>query len=488
MAKQAGKTRFRNSYRVAMVGAFAMVAAITAAITILVVAIVFSAYFTSYTTDNMKTVANFAAERISDEYSYVRAMGSVNYNMVMDNLQLSQDAGLMVLDDEGNTVYNSSVVEGRSGSQGDGPSSASQVAIAAVMYGDEEVGSVRIWMYGSDALMSKLDIAFRDNTYEALLMAGAAAIILATLIGLLFSKTLIHPVRKIAVAAQEISEGNLSARTGLSGYNELAQLGEQFDKMAESIEKDRQMEMRLTSDVAHELRTPLMAIQATVEAMIDGVYETDSEHLAMVDSEVRRLSRLVDALLKLTRLERRAQPMNEEVNDLGKLVEAVVASHEVLIQDSGLQIKAHIQGDVKALCDRDMIKQAVANLISNAVRYTSEGGRIDVLVHERDGWAMIDVSDTGIGLTPEEEKMVFERFWRADSDRGRKSGGLGIGLSVVKEIVSQHRGQIKVKGEKGVGSTFTIMMPAYDEEASRKQARAAMRSFETRQRGQRQQK
>lgn len=484
MANQAGKTRLRNSYRVALVGAFAMVAAITAAITILVVAIVFGAYFASYTTDNMKAVANFAAERVSDEYSYVRSMGSVNYNMVMENLQLSQDAGVMVLDADGNTMYNSSEANGQAGTQGDGPSSASQVAIAAVMYGDEEVGSVRIWMYGSDALMNKLDIAFRDNTYEALFMAGAVAIILATLIGLLFSKTLIHPVRKISAAAQKISEGDFSARTGLSGRNELAQLGEQFDTMADSIERDRQMEMRLTSDVAHELRTPLMAIQATVEAMIDGVYETDSEHLAMVDSEVRRLSRLVDALLKLTRLERRSQPMNEEVNDVGKIVEAVVASHEVLIQDSGLQIKAHIKGTVKALCDRDMIKQAVANLISNAVRYTPEGGRIDVLVHESDGWAEIDVSDTGIGLTPEEEKMVFERFWRADSDRGRKSGGLGIGLSVVKEIVSQHKGQLKVKGEKGVGSTFTIMIPAYDEEAARKQARAAMRSFEMRQRHQ----
>lgn len=484
MATQAGKTRLRNSYRVAMVGAFAMVAAITAAFTIIVVAIVFGAYFTSYTTDNMKSVANFAAERISDEYSYVRSMGSVNYNMVMDNLQLSQEAGLMVLDAEGNTMYNSSDEGGKPGVKGDGPSSASQVAIAAVMYGEDEVGSVRIWMYGSDALMSKLDIAFRDNTYEALLMAGAVAIIFATLIGLLFSKTLIHPVRKISVAAQKISEGDFSARTGLAGRNELAQLGEQFDAMADSIEKDRQMEMRLTSDVAHELRTPLMAIQATVEAMIDGVYETDSEHLAMVDSEVRRLSRLVDALLKLTRLERRSQPMNEEINDVGKIVEEVVASHEVLIQDSGLKIQAHIKGDVKALCDRDMIKQAVANLISNAVRYTPEGGRIDVMVREEDGWAMIDVSDTGIGLTPEEEKMVFSRFWRADSDRGRKSGGLGIGLSVVKEIVSQHKGQIKVKGEKGVGSTFTIMIPAYDEEASRKQARAAMRSFETRQRHQ----
>ncbi len=429
----------------------------------------------------MKAVANFAAERISEEYSYVRSMASVNYGLVMENLQLSEDAGLMVLDSEGNTLYDSSVVDGLTGAKGEGPSAASQVAIAAVTYGGQEVGSVRIWIYGSDVLMSRLDIAFRNNTYHALLMAGATSVIVATLIGLWSSRSLIRPVRKISEAAQEISEGNLSARTGMRGGNELSRLGEQFDAMAESIEKDRQMEMQLTSDVAHELRTPLMAIQATVEAMLDGVYDTDPEHLSLIESEVRRLSRLVDALLKLSRLERRSQPMNEEVCDIGELAEAVVVSHEMLVQDSGLSIESHAEGVVKAVCDKDMIKQAVANLVSNAVRYTPEGGRIDVVVRREDDWVAIDVSDTGIGLSPEEERMVFSRFWRADSDRGRKNGGLGIGLSVVKEIVGQHKGQIKAKGEKGVGSTFTIMIPAYDEEASRKQARAAIRAFEMRQ-------
>lgn len=482
MPQNEGKhRRFRNSYRASMMVAFAMVAAITAALTITVVALVFGAYFASYTSDNMKSVANFAAERISEEYSYVRSMASVNYGLVMENLQLSDDAGLMVLDSEGATLYDSSVGDGRSGAKGEGPSAASQVAIAPVTYGGQEVGSVRIWIYGSDVLMNRLDIAFRDNTYHALFMAGAASVIVATLVGLWFSRSLIRPVRKISAAAQEISEGNLSARTGMRGGNELFRLGEQFDAMAESIEKDRQMEMQLTSDVAHELRTPLMAIQATVEAMLDGVYDTDPEHLSLIESEVRRLSRLVDALLKLSRLERRSQPMNEEVCDIGELAEAVVVSHEMLVQDSGLKIEAHVEGTVKAVCDKDMIKQAVANLVSNAVRYTPEGGRIDVTVRRENGWAVIDVSDTGIGLSPEEEKMVFSRFWRADSDRGRKSGGLGIGLSVVKEIVSQHKGQIKVKGEKGVGSTFTIMLPAYDEEASRKQARAAIRAFGMRQ-------
>lgn len=481
MATSEGKRfSFRRTYRAYLVAAFGMVAAITGIIIIGVVAFVFNVYFTSYTSNNMEAVSEFTASRIADEYNYTRSLDSINYESLMQNLQINDEAGIMVLDARGNSVFDTSVHDGRIGGKGEGPSAASQVAIADIVNNNKVIGSVRIWIYGSDVLMNKLDYAFRNDTYQALVVAGLAAVLIATLIGLWFSQTLIKPIRKITNAASRISEGDLSARTGMKGRDEIGQLGATFDEMADSIEKDKEMEVRLTSDVAHELRTPLMAIQATVEAMLDGVYKADSEHLAMVDSEVRRLSRLVDALLKLTRLERRSQPLNEEINDMGEIVETIVASHEVFVEDSGLKIEAHVDGVVKSVCDKDMIRQAVANLVSNAVRYTPEGGRIDVYVHRDAEWAVIDVQDTGIGLTPEEEKMVFSRFWRADSDRGRSSGGLGIGLSVVKEIVSRHKGLIKVKGEKGVGSTFTIMLPAYDEEASRKQARAAIKRLESR--------
>ena len=143
--------------------------------------------------------------------------------------------------------------------------------------------------------------------------------------------------------------------------------------MADSIERDRELERRLTIDVAHELRTPLMAIQSTVEAMVDGVFAADEERLETVNSEVQRLSRLVDAILKLSRLESRSTPMKKEVVNVGELIAGIVATHEAFVADSGLTLKYEMEQGVRVLGDADMIRQATANLISNAVRYTSEG-------------------------------------------------------------------------------------------------------------------
>ena len=148
--------------------------------------------------------------------------------------------------------------------------------------------------------------------------------------------------------------------------------------MAESVEKDRELERRLTTDVAHELRTPLMAIQSTVEAMVDGVFEADQERLETVNSEVQRLGRLVSALLSLSRLENRSTPMKEEVVDVGELISSIVATHEAFVADSGLTLTYEMEKNVLVKGDADMIRQATANLISNAVRYTSEGGHITV--------------------------------------------------------------------------------------------------------------
>ena len=292
-------------------------------------------------------------------------------------------------------------------------------------------------------------------------LASILAIMLASILGFFFARTLVKPINRMTQTAKAIEGGDLKARTGLKGEDEISHLGETFDSMAESIEKDRELERRLTTDVAHELRTPLMAIQATVEAMVDGVFEPNEERLDAVNSEVLRLSRLVDALLKLSRLENRSTPMKEEVLDVGELVESIVTTHEPFSIDSGLSLNCEIHKNVLVKGDADMIRQATANLISNAVRYTPEGGTITLKVSHGELMANIVVEDTGIGLSPEEIKMVFSRLWRADSGRNRAQGGLGIGLAVVKEIVDRHHGWVQVEGKKGEGARFTMHLPLY---------------------------
>lgn len=501
--RRRGKRTWANlSYTTRLTLAFAFVAAMTALVAIGVLSFVWQQHFNTYTQENMQSLAESTAQRISEVYSETHTLRDPQVDAVAQYAEsLNSGMGVAVVDNStGRTVYDSSAVSidsqsGSSSGYSDGsrtlapPITASQQFTSAVIESDGvAVGSVRIWIYGSEALLTQADEQFRDNSYQAMEFAAVLAIVLASCIGFLFARNLVSPIQRIASTAKTIKEGDLTARTNIRGEDEIARLGETFDAMADSIERDRMLERRLTTDVAHELRTPLMAIQSTVEAMVDGVFEADAERLETVNSEVQRLSRLVDAILKLSRLENRSTPFKTEEVDVGELIEGIVSTHEAFVADSGLTLTYEKERDVRVRGDADMIRQATANLISNAVRYTPEGGAVMVRVFSEGDMACIAVRDTGIGLSPEEAKMVFSRFWRADAGRTRESGGLGIGLSVVKEIVDRHKGRVDVDGEKGKGACFTIKLPLYREEDKRAEQRQQQRQQKQQQKAQRQQR
>ena len=323
-----------------------------------------------------------------------------------------------------------------------------------------------------------------EDLYWGILAAGLIALVISIVLGLFVGSNIVTPVRKISKAAQQIKSGDFSARTGLHGDDELYRLGETFDEMAEVIERDRDLERQLIGDVAHELRTPIMAVQATVEAIQDGVFEADEQRLATLSAETRRLGRLVDALLHLNRLENGVTELHIENLDLSELMTDLAMTHEALAESVGLELSSSIEPRVLIEGDRDLISQATTNLISNAVRYTPDGGKINLLLERKNGNAHIAVTDTGIGISEEDLKRVFSRFWRADDARQSGTGGLGIGLSLVREVADQHRGDVSVDSVLGEGSTFSINIPLApndaslvtpDRSAARRAARAAKR-------------
>lgn len=477
----------RLSYTARVTISFALIAFMTAIVAMGVVSIVWEQHFRTYTYENMQSVAETTASQIATRYEKLGALTSYALQPAEYAVASTQGIGMQVVDSSNTIVFDSTVspsVSNGSGANSVAPSLApvqgkGSTARAAIVVSNEQVGSVRVWVNGSDTLLRSADAEFRARSYEAMVVASVIAIVLASLLGFLFARNLVRPIKRMTDTAKTLKEGDFTARTGLSGDDEISQLGETFDAMAESVERDRKLERRLTTDVAHELRTPLMAIQATVEAMVDGVFPTDEEHLMTVDSEVQRLSRLVDSLLKLSRLENRSNPMKQEIVNCGELIQTIITTHEAYVNEAGLKLIYKADDDAIVKGDPDMIRQATANLISNAVRYTPEGGSITVSVRRGEKMASIAVRDTGIGLTPEEARMVFSRFWRSDSGRNREKGGLGIGLSVVKEIVDRHHGWVQVDGRKNEGACFTINLPLYDErEERRRQAegRAQQRS------------
>lgn len=443
------------------------VSLITIISSVVVLSAVWNQHFQSYTRENVQRVADGTAAAIADGYEqsngdwYGGALSAATsasslYDSVY--LQVRTIDGTIVYDDRANDVLGSVDVK----------EDGSNVASAPIMVDGEKVGTVLVRVPGSETLLTKFDEDFRDKSYNAMIFAAVIALIIAMVMGAIFARTIAAPVKKITNAAKALKEGDYSARTGMTGSDEIARLGNMFDLMADSVESNRKLERRLVTDVAHELRTPLMAIQSTVEAMIDGVFKPDAERLETLNSEVQRLSRLVDALLKLSRLESRTKPIEQKKVDLTEMLSSVVQTHQAYIHDAGLNLEFEYDPHVYVFGDADLLRQATANLISNAVRYTPEGGTITIMARKGDLMGQIVVKDTGIGLTPEEAKLVFQRFWRADSGRARATGGLGIGLSVVKEIVEQHNGWVRVEGRPNEGASFTIYIPLYSENSRKR--------------------
>lgn len=453
-------------YASRIASAFALVALMTALIVVVMLAFSWNQSFEKYRRTSMETMAQSLSERTAALYI---ANGGWQYTTLTPIFEWVPMGGIRVriLDGHQNVRADSRGIGTPEGIERSGlfsrieemdPAPSQRVEVPILVSG-EKVGAIEVWALGDNALLSENDLTFRSASFFAVGIAAVFAVFLASMAGMLFSERLTEPIEAITRAAAALKGGDLSARTGMQGGGEIAELGMVFDEMADAIEKDRMLERRLTSDMAHELRTPLMAIQATVEAMQDGVLPVDEYNLATVSDETGRLSRLVDAILELTRLERGSLPFDMVDLDIGELVTGIVQMHEALVEAAGLKLHAATSQGLIVHGDPDRLTQAIGNLLSNAVRYTEEGGQVEVLVYCDGVNAKIDVSDTGIGIDPDDLERAFSRFWRADSARARTAGGLGIGLSVTKEIVDRHDGSITAQARPGGGTVFTMLLP-----------------------------
>lgn len=465
---EASKSGRTIGFRERVTLSFAVVAVSTTLLFVVVLTIVWNNQFSTYARATMTELAEQAASSLARIYDTRGYWSSAQLDTAATRAVGIADVGIQILDAHGMVIYDSTrITDGHTASVFEddfslAPDESKMVTEPIVSDTGSQVGTVRVWVYGSDPLLTQRDQDFRISSFEAIALAGLAAVLLSVFMGLVFSRALTRPVRVISQAAQRIKEGELSARTGISGADDLGQLGETFDEMAESIERDRELERRLTADVAHELRTPLMSILATVEAMQDEVLPCDQEHLALVSSETKRLSRLVDSMLRLSRLESGSVHLNIQPVDVVGFVRDIATSHQALLEDMGLQMAFEDKtpgGELTVELDRDTVTQAVTNIISNAMRYTPAPGTVTVRVRTADEGALISVSDTGIGIAPEDLDRVFGRFWRAEESRNRVAGGLGVGLAVTKEIVDRHHGRIDVESERGVGTTFSLYLP-----------------------------
>jgi len=276
----------------------------------------------------------------------------------------------------------------------------------------------------------------------------------ALLLSVVFSRMLTSPIKALTSAAARISGGDLRGRVETARRDEIGRLAEAFNRMAEALMTQESLRKKLTSNVAHELRTPLSAVRGELEGMIDGLIPAERENLKSLYDEIGRLRSVIDGIEDLSQVEASAMALKKRRLQLKPFLEAIVERYGPMFREKGVSLELLCEGGAAASADPDRLSQVVVNLLTNALKATPAGGSVRVKALSGEGGAALEVTDTGSGIAAEDLPHVFERFYRASE------GGLGIGLTIVKELVEAHGGRIEVRSEPGKGSAFTVSLPS----------------------------
>lgn len=278
------------------------------------------------------------------------------------------------------------------------------------------------------------------------------------------TKRVAEPLADVMAAADALAAGDLSARVAEPRKGRFRRLVRSFNRMAEELEAADERRRQLAADVAHELRTPLHIIQGNLEGILDDVYEPTPEHVEALLEEMRFLSRLVEDLRTLSLAEAGQLPLSLENVDPAELVTDVATTFSGPAQVVEIDLRTETDANLPELvADSQRLEQVLTNLVANALRHTPHGGVITLAAQHVDGCVRLVVSDTGVGIPPEELPHIFDRFWRGDRSRGHADGaGAGLGLAIARQLVEAHGGRITVESAVGQGSEFTVDLPVQD--------------------------
>jgi len=328
-------------------------------------------------------------------------------------------------------------------------------------------------MMGPSGMMGRgqavLQQAALERVNRAILIGGLLALVAAVIVGFFVFRAITRPIEQLTRAAHRLAQGDLSARVGVDdhpsrlGSDEISELGAAFNTMASTLQQSEQVRRDMTADIAHELRTPLAVMRGNLEALLDGVYPFDADHLTPVLNQVNLLTRLVEDLRTLALAEAGQLPLEKRSIDLAAFIQSALASFEAQAAAQQVTLRAELAPDLPAVeLDPDRMQQTIGILISNALRYTPPQGSITVAARFWQKGVTIEVADTGSGIAPEDLPHVFDRFYRADKSRARESGGSGLGLAIAKSLVEAHGGSITVRSEANTGSCFSVTLPIAD--------------------------
>ena len=298
----------------------------------------------------------------------------------------------------------------------------------------------------------------RVSLIRAVIGAAGLAAVLALLVALAVSRRITRPVIRLIESARAMGRGDRQARVGEvpGAPAELRELAVTFDQMADTLVAQEQLRRDLAADIAHELRTPVAVLQANTEALLDGVLAHTPEQTASLHEEVLRLGRMVEDLQTLAAAEAAALQLSLRPCDLAQIAAAAAEDWEASFAAARISFHRELE-PAPVLADPGRLHQVIGNLLSNALKFTPAGGRIEMLLSQADGQARLEVRDTGAGISPADQPHVFDRLWRGG--QATQISGSGIGLAAAAELTRAHQGTIELTSEPGIGSQFTLSLP-----------------------------
>ncbi|OGR00551.1 MAG: hypothetical protein A2505_01245 [Deltaproteobacteria bacterium RIFOXYD12_FULL_55_16] len=302
-------------------------------------------------------------------------------------------------------------------------------------------------------LQPQKELVFIDRSNRFLLFSLLALGGLAFVLSLVLSRRLTRPIKRLAAAAVAVSEGNLKTRVPVVGRDEIGKLAAMFNRMVQILETQEALRKKLLANTAHELRTPLGAMQGELEGMMDGLFPVDRQHLGSLLEETDRLKNILNAMEELAQAQASVLTLKKQHFELGKFLLQVVSRFRPAAQNKAVEFNVACEKGLIVYADPDLLTQVMLNLLSNALKATDRVGRVTVRAARQDAEVLLEIQDTGAGIRPEDLPFIFERFFKASE------GGFGLGLAIVKELMEAHGGRIEARSEYGKGSVFSLSLP-----------------------------
>jgi len=452
------KKMLRNNIRTKTAISFISIALLSIVVFSITVNILIINNFGIYLKQSSDNEFNNIASSIAEVYKETGDWNETG-NRIAHNLMMS-GYGIKVRDLKGNTVIKISSMFTMMGIEN---SRKTTTKTLPIMVNGRKAAYVDI-TYSGTMPMNKLDYKFLYDMNKYIAIITIVTIIIVLIISIYVSKYLTKPILNIARVASKLENGNYDVRVKeIPREEELLTLTAAINHLGASLKNQGMLRVQMTQNIAHELRTPLSTLKSHLEAIIDGVWEPSKERMVSLYEEVVRLSNLINDIELLNKIEIDNLKINKVRFNLSDLIKSLLINYESIFINKNQHLEKNIEDGISIFADKDKISEVVINLLANANKYTGEGGNIKVKLYKEGKYAVLSVSDDGIGIPKEDLPFIYERFYRSEKSRNREYGGSGLGLSITKAIIKAHNGTINAESILNEGTKFTVKLPLYQQ-------------------------